>query len=303
MTRCGLIALVGAPNVGKSSLINALVGARVGIVSSKPNTTRLLVRGVITVGENQFVFVDTPGLNTSKTGLDKLLVHNARAALADADVIAVVIDAHKGFDARAKELMELHKSSPQKGQTMVLVLNKIDTVQPRSKLLALMEQASTAGVFTEVFAISALKDTPEKGGLKDVLPRLARYVPAGPWLFPVGQTTDMPQNLRLAELTREQAMRHLSEELPYGVAVITDSMDVAPDGVLEVHQRVLVARENHQGMVVGKGGSMLERIGTAARLAMQDVLDKKVRLKLLVRTEAGWAERQALLHDVGLERL
>jgi GTPase len=298
-TRCGLIALVGAPNVGKSSLINALVGARVGIVSNKPNTTRLLVRGVVTTGANQFVFVDTPGLNTSKTSLDRLLVHNARAALADADVVVVVIDAAKGFDARAKELMERHDAK----QTMVLILNKIDTVQPRSKLLKLMEQAAAAGVFKEVLAVSALKDSASKGGLRDVLPMLARHLPAGPWLFPPEQNTDLPQPIRLAELTREQAMRQLREELPYSVAVVTEDIETAPDGVLEVHQRVLVARENHKGMVVGKGGSMLESIGTAARLAMQEVLGHKVRLKLLVRTEADWAERQALLTDIGIERL
>ncbi len=299
-TQCGLVALVGAPNVGKSSLLNALVGQHVGIVSPRANTTRLVVRGVVSHNTAQVVFVDTPGLNTSSKSFDRMLVQHARGALEDADVVALVLDAAKGFDARARDIMNSAKD--RKHQKMVLILNKIDTVQPRSKLLALMTEAQEAGLFSEVFAVSATKETREKGGLKDILPRLARLMPESPWLFPPEQTTDMPLPLRLAEMTREQAMRHLREELPYSVAVLSESIEEPEDKAypLEVNQRIVVARETHKGMVVGAGGQMLKSIGSAARETMQEVLGRRVRLNIVVRVEENWAERQGLLNEMGL---
>lgn len=291
-TRCGLVALVGAPNVGKSTLMNALLGSRVGIVSPKANTTRVVVRGVVMHHTAQLVLVDTPGLNHSTKAFDRALVQQARGSLRDADVVMLVIDALKGFDAEARALVENFK---QGGQTYVLAINKMDKLTPRSKVLELMTLAQQAGCFARVFAVSASNG----GGVDDIIPQLAPLLPEGPWLFDPAMRTDMPLPQRLAELTREQVMRFLHEEVPYAIGVVTTALDeqAAP---VQVNQTLILAREAHKPLVIGKGGAMLERIGTAARAAMHEVLGRGVRLDLHVEVRERWLEQQDLLRDMGV---
>ncbi|PIZ31914.1 MAG: GTPase Era [Alphaproteobacteria bacterium CG_4_10_14_0_8_um_filter_53_9] len=273
---CGLIALVGAPNVGKSTLMNALVGARVGITSSKANTTRIVVRGVLTAGDAQLIFMDTPGLNNSSKAFDRSLVQEARGALDDADIVALVIDAERGFDGRAKDVMARLKDS---SQTAVLIINKIDKTKNKEALLPLMVVAQEAGCFADVVPVSSLK----KRGLEHVVKAFVSVLPEGEWLFPADMVTDMPIETRLAELTREQVMRRVHEEIPYGVTVEPLSLGEAEDGVLEVVQNIMVAREKHKGILVGKGGEQLKELGTLARAAMGEALGRSVRLFLKVK--------------------
>lgn len=294
-TRCGLVAIVGAPNVGKSTLINALVGEKVGIVSSKANTTRVVVRGVIAQGPNQFVLVDTPGLNTSQKAFDRALVQQAQGSLSDADVIALVIDASRGFDDRAMDIIRIIKDGKRKA---VLIINKVDKLNPREKVLVLMTKAAELDCFAEVFAVAAA-DVAKKGGggVKDILPRLVAHIPAGPWLFPADLATDMPLPQRLGEITREKVMTFLHEEVPYAIAVVTDDVDDSAKPVL-VQQRILLAREAHKPLVIGKGGLMLQRIGTAAREDIQSILGTGVRLELHVEVSPDWQERAHLLYPL-----
>lgn len=290
--RCGLVALVGAPNVGKSSLMNKLVGEAVGIVSPKPNTTRISVRGVAVQGNAQVVFVDTPGLNTSKGAIDRALVQRAQGSAAEADVVALVIDAMKGFDDRAKDLL----AKVGKGVPVALIINKVDKLQPRSKVLALMTQAQEIGRFSAVFAVSATTG----GGMKDVLPGIAALVPEGPWLFPPGQVTDVPLPVRLAEITRAVAMRYLHEEVPYSVAVLPVEIDDSEKPML-VQQLVVVGRAAHKPIVLGAKGAMLKRIGTQARQEMQALLDVGIRLELEVEVREGWTEKLEMLNALGMD--
>jgi GTP-binding protein Era len=290
--RCGLVALVGAPNVGKSSLMNALVGESVGIVSPKPNTTRMSVRGVAVHGNAQVVFVDTPGLNSSKGALDRALVQQAQGSAAEADVVALVIDGAKGFDDRAKDLL----AKVGKGVPVVLIINKVDKLKPRSKVLALMTEAQEIGRFSTVFAVSATGG----GGMKDVVPGIAALVPEGPWLFPPGQVTDVPLPVRLAEITRAVAMRFLHEEVPYSVAVLPHDIDDSGKPWV-VQQLVVVGRAAHKPIVLGAGGSMLKRIGTAARQEMQEIVGMGIRLELEVEVREGWTDKLQMLTALGMD--
>lgn len=298
LTRCGLVALVGAPNVGKSSLLNRLVGEDVGIVSRKANTTRIVVRGMVTHEASQVIFVDTPGLNDSKKSFDRLLVQQARGALDEADVIALVIDAGRGFDERAEEIVGQLKKAKGK-QTAVLILNKVDRVQPRAKLLELMTRAQAENVFSSVFAVSAIPENTKKSGVADIVPQLAKLVPEGPWLFPDCPVTDMPLPFRLAEVTRGISMQYLHEEIPYGMAVLPVEIDDGAEPVL-VRQLMLVSREAHKGMVIGKGGQMLKRIGTEARSAMEKIIGDRVRVELSVEVDENWFGRADMLRELGV---
>ena len=295
VTRSGIVALVGVPNVGKSTLLNKLVGEKVGIISPKANTTRLVVRGVVTQGSAQIVFVDTPGLNTSTKAFDRMLVQQAQGALADADLVMLVIEARKGLDGRTREIMDLCRKM---AKPTVLVLNKVDMVQPRSKLLPLMQQVADTGAFIEVFAIDAVRGK----GVDDIVPRLAKRLPEGPWFFPPDTVTDVPVAMRLAELTREKAMLFLQQELPYGLTVLPKEMGEDEKGLMVVQQDILVSAERHKGMVVGQKGAMLQRIGSAARADIQEVLGRPVYLDLSVRVEARWQEKLNLLQELGLGR-
>lgn len=292
-TQCGLIAVVGAPNAGKSSLVNALVGQHVAIVTAKRNTTRLVVRGVVTHGTAQLVLVDTPGLHTTASGFDRMLVQQARGALADADAIALVADANLLVK---RGLSEVELDILAHEQPTVFVVNKIDQVTTRADILPVLEKLGTFPNIRAVALISATK----KDGLDMLLRELTKLIPTGPWLFAAGQTTDLPLPIRLAEITRAQAMKVLHEELPYLLTVVPNGIEEAPDGAMLVHQRVVVARSTHKGMVVGKGGATLQRFGTAARKEMQVITGRGIRLNLHVEVDERWMERNELLRSIGL---
>lgn len=310
--RCGLVALVGLPNAGKSTLMNALVGEKIGIVSSKPNTTRVTVRGVVTQGASQMVFMDTPGLNRSSKALDRRLVQQAMGAAVEADIVMLLteLDA-KGGDSLTPEMLQLVQESKRRNQKLVILLTKVDKVKDKAQLLPTLTKLNDVGA-DAIIPIAAIKAEPDNGrgagkgsGVERVLAELIRLLPQGPWLFPEGMTTDMPLPLRLAELTREQAMRQLHQELPYGIGVMTGSVEEAVDEengepVTVVVQQLLVSKEQHKPMVLGKGGQMLQKIGTFARLEMQKVLGTRVRLDLHVKVAEKWLEREQWLREMGV---
>lgn len=295
--RCALVALVGVPNVGKSTLMNALVGEKVGIISPKPNTTRVTVRGVVTEDTVQLVFMDTPGLNRSGKAFDRRLVQQAEGAWADADVVVYLMDATK--TARLEEHMVTLQRHQNAGQKVVVVLTKVDLVKDKKALLPVLAEMNGWGM-EAVVPLSAMKNK----GVDDLLRELVKMAPEGPWLFPAGQVTDMPLALRLAEITREKAMRLLHEEVPYSVGVITQQMEEREDESEEapwlVQQQILVAKEQHKAMVVGKGGQMLKSIGMQARKDMQEVLGAGVRLELHVKVAERWLEREEWLREMGV---
>ncbi|MBI1308682.1 MAG: GTPase Era [Proteobacteria bacterium] len=316
--RCALVALVGLPNVGKSTLLNALVGEKVGIVSDKPNTTRVTVRGVFTQGETQFVFMDTPGLNRSSKAFDRRLVQQAEGAGQEADIVVFLVDVggikggKEGLSpaiVRQKEMLEQQFRPMQrqnKRQKLLVVLTKVDKVKDKTLLLPVLTEVGSWGV-DGVVPLSAEK---HDGGLKALLNELDRMTGEGPWLFPAGQVTDMPMPLRLAEITREKAMRLLYEEVPYGVGVVTEQVEDRrneergtrneEEAPMLVQQQILVAREQHKAMVVGKGGQMLKKIGMQARAEMQEILGCGVRLELHVKVAERWAEREEWLREMGV---
>lgn len=301
--RCALVALVGVPNAGKSTLMNAIVGEKVGIISSKPNTTRVTVRGVKTSGVTQLIFMDTPGLNKSSKSFDRRLVQQAEGAWQEADVVVYLCDASKlrGDAVMAlrehKEMLDRHRHG--ENQKVVVVLTKVDMVKDKKLLLPLLTEINGWGV-DAVVPLAAMKDN----GVSQLLRELERMAVAGPWLFPAEQVTDMPMALRLAEITREKAMQLLHEEVPYGVGVLTQSME---EGDAEgeaapwlIKQQILVARDQHKGMVLGKGGQMLKMIGTKARMDMQEILGAGVRLELHVKVAEKWLEREDWLREMGV---
>ena len=308
--RCGLIALVGAPNAGKSTLINALVGEKLGIVSPKPNTTRITVRGVVTHGDNQLIFMDTPGLNRSEKAFDRRLVQQGQGAGGEADVVVILREVKRrqaaaggGKRRRPEEEFGLEREMAEQAlarkQKVVVVLTKIDRLADKSMLLPLMTELQEWGV-DAVVPVSAVNGPTKASGVAQLLAVLEKMLPEGPWLFPAGQVTDMPLPLRLAELTREQAMRLLHQEIPYGVGVLTERIEEVEDGLTLVQQQLLVAKEQHKPMVLGNKGQMLKEIGTKARKEMQKVLGSGVRLELHVKVAERWLEREAWLREMGL---
>ena len=310
--RCGLIALVGLPNAGKSTLMNALVGEKIGIISNKPNTTRVTVRGVRTDGASQMVFMDTPGLNRSSKAFDRRLVQQAMGAAAEADIMVVLSELNPdGSDSLTPEIRQLALDAKARQQKLVLLLTKIDRVKDKASMLPTLTRLSDMGA-DAIVPVAAIKAEPGSGkasskssGVERLVVELLKLLPEGPWLFPPDQTTDMPLPLRLAELTREQAMRQLHQELPYSIGVITGQLEEVIDEengetVTLVNQQLLVAKEQHKPMVLGKGGQMLQKIGTFARLDMQKVLGTRVRLELHVKVAERWLEREQWLKEMGV---
>jgi GTPase len=252
-TRCGFVALIGAPNVGKSTLINALVGTKVAIVSHKVQTTRALLRGIATVGDTQLVFIDTPGIFTPRRRLDRAMVTNAWSGAHDADIAAVLIDAKRGLDEEADALFErLADVGPSK-KPRILLINKIDLVE-KSALLALVQAANTRTAFAATFMISALTGD----GVADVKSWLAAQAPAGPWHYPEDQITDAPLRQLAAEMTREKLYLRLHQELPYQSTVETEVWKELRDGSTRIEQTIYVERESQRKIVLGKGGATIK---------------------------------------------
>ena len=292
--RCGFIALVGAPNAGKSTLLNALVGSKVAIVSPKVQTTRTRVLGITLEGDSQLVFVDTPGIFQPKRRLERAMVAAAWQGAQDADLVVLLVDATADkIKPETRSIIEGLKSA---GRPAILALNKIDAVK-RPKLLALSEALNAEGDFTATYMISALT----ADGLDDLKSALATAVPEGPWLYPEDQLSDMPERLLAAEITREKIFLRLYQELPYAVTVETESWEQRDDGSIAISQVIFVQRDTQKAIVLGKGGQMIKAIGTAARQELEEILDCRVHVRLFVKVRESWIDDPDRYRDWGLD--
>ncbi|MBL8644424.1 MAG: GTPase Era [Rhodospirillaceae bacterium] len=292
-TRCGFIAVIGAPNAGKSTLVNALVGAKVSIVSPKAQTTRTIVRGIAVYGPAQVIYVDTPGIFAAKQRLERAMVAAAWMGAAEAEGIMFVVDAAKALDGDSERVLAQLKDS---GRKAMLVLNKVD-IADKAKMLDLTKRLNDTGLFSEVFMVSALTGD----GLERIKAHVAGLVPPGPWLFPEDDISDMPGRLLAAEITREQLFMQLSQELPYSCAVETERWEDRKDGSAKVDQTIYVSREGHKSIVLGEGGKRIKSIGAKARAELEKLLDRKVHLFLHVKVKENWREDRGLFSAWGLD--
>ena len=292
-TRCGFVALIGAPNAGKSTLLNALVGSKVTIVSHKVQTTRALIRGISVEGQSQIIFVDTPGIFAPKRRLDRAMVTTAWSGAHEADLTAVLIDARKGLDEDIEPILDRLKDV--KGPK-ILILNKIDVV-PRDSLLGLAKAANEKAKFETTFMISALKSD----GVVDLKQWLAERMPKGPWLYPEDQIADAPMRQLAAEITREKLFERLHQELPYHSTVETEQWKELRGGDVRIEQTIYVERESQRKIVIGKGGQTLRAIGEAARKDIAEIADAKVHLFLFVKVREGWGDDPERYRAMGLE--
>jgi GTP-binding protein Era len=293
--RCGFVAIIGAPNAGKSTLVNGLVGAKVSIVSAKVQTTRNRVMGIALVPDRaaQVIFVDTPGIFMPKRRLERAMVHAAWAGMKEADAMALVVDASRGLDETTAAIVEKLRAEGRRG---ALVFNKIDLVQ-RDKLLGLTAKFAEFGIFDPVFMVSAKNGD----GTADLLAYFAQLVPAGPWHFPEDQISDMPMRLLAAEITREQIFHRLHEELPYAILVETDAWTENDDGSVRIDQTIYVQRDSQKSIVLGKAGRQIKDIGSKAREELIDILERPVHLFLHVKVRENWLEERQRYRDMGLD--
>jgi len=291
--RCGFIALIGTPNAGKSTLINALVGTKVTIVSHKVQTTRTLLRGIAIEGEAQLVFIDTPGIFTPKRRLDRAMVSTAWTGAHDADIVGVLIDAKRGIDDEAGALFD---GLAAVSQPRVLIINKVDLID-KPALLGLTQLANARTNFRATFMISALTGD----GVADLKRWLAAQVPAGPWHYPEDQITDAPLRQLAAEITREKLYLRLHQELPYQSTVETASWQERKDGSVRIEQTIFVERESQRKIVLGKSGQTIKAIGAEARREIAEVIEQPVHLFLFVKVREGWGDDPERYREMGLE--
>lgn len=295
-TRCGFIAILGAPNVGKSTLLNRLVGAKVSIVSPKVQTTRTRVLGICIEGAAQVIFIDTPGIFQPKRRLDRAMVASAWGGASDADETLLLIDASHGIDGDTRSIIEgLGKREAGKGN-VVLAINKVDLVK-KPELLELVAELGETGLFREIFMISAKTGD----GVGDLMAYLAEGVRPGPWLFPEDQMSDMPSRLLAAEITREQLYRQLHQELPYAATVETEEWSEGDDGSITIRQVIYIEKPSQKGIVLGKGGARIKSIGAAARKELEVMLDGRVHLFLFVKVREKWGDDPERYRDWGLD--
>jgi GTP-binding protein Era len=296
--RCGYVAIIGAPNAGKSTLLNQIVGMKLSIVSRKVQTTRMRVLGIKMHGAAQIVFVDTPGIFRPKRRLDRAMVAAAFGAAEDADIVVLLIDAAASKaaldpDGDTQRILAALKARKQR---TLLALNKVDLISP-AELLPLTDALRNAHDFAEIFFVSA-----EKGdGIEPMLDNLAAHLPLSPYLFPEEEVTDVPLRLLAAEITREKIFDQLHEELPYAISVETEAWETFADGSVKIDQVVKVTREGHKPIVLGKGGQRIKAIGTAARKEIAALVDAPVHLKLFVRVDENWAEQRDTYRTLGLD--
>ncbi|MEO0880507.1 MAG: GTPase Era [Pseudomonadota bacterium] len=318
-TKCGFVAVIGAPNAGKSSLVNAMVGAKVSIVTHKVQTTRARVRGVAVHGETQIVYIDTPGIFTPKRQFDRAMVAAAWDGLAGADAIVVMVDAPSYIAGRAPadggakraaaaarraaadtdailEAIGAKGDAATLAPKTILAINKVDAL-PREKLLALTAQLNEHGLFSETYYISATRGD----GLEDLRASLLARMPAGPWMYPEDQLSDISDRLLAAEITREKLYLRLHQELPYETTVETETWERTKKGGLRIEQTIYVARDSQKGIVLGRGGQTLKAIGAAAREELSGLLGETAHLFLFVKVRENWADDPARYREMGLE--
>jgi GTP-binding protein Era len=307
MTRAGFVAVVGAPNAGKSTLVNALVGSKVSIVTQKVQTTRFPVRGVALEGESQMVLVDTPGIFSPRRRLDRAMVGSAWLHAREADQIVHLVDAKAQIDVAAlastaaerraaADVATITEGLAAAGLPSILALNKIDLVR-RETLLELTRTLSEAGNYSEVFMISASTGS----GVADLKRRLAALVPEAPWFYPADQTADLPARLLAAEITREKVYLRVHEELPYASSVVTTAFEERADGSARIEQTIFVERDSQRGILLGAGGRTLKWIGEASRLEIGQILERTVHLFLHVKVKSNWADDRELYQTTGLD--
>jgi GTP-binding protein Era len=292
-TRCGFVALIGAPNVGKSTLVNALVGEKVTIVSRKVQTTRALIRGIVVEGNTQIILVDTPGIFAPKRRLDRAMVITAWTGAHDADLVCVLLDAKLGLDAEADAIFAKLASV---AHPKILVINKIDQVA-REKLLALAKAANERMAFQDTFMISALSGD----GIGDLRKALAAALPAGPFLYPEDQMSVAPLRHLAAEITREKIFQQLHQELPYQSTVETDTWTERKDGSVRIEQTIFVERESQRKIVLGKGGASIKAIGAEARKEIAEIVGHPAHLFLFVKVRENWGDDPDRYREMGLE--
>ncbi|NNU81551.1 GTPase Era [Halovulum dunhuangense] len=294
-TRCGFVALIGEPNAGKSTLLNRMVGAKVSIVTHKVQTTRARIRGVALEGEAQIVFVDTPGLFRPRRRLDRAMVSAAWSGAADADVVVLMVEAHRGITEGVEEILKALEERAA-GRPVVLAINKIDRVK-RDTLLALSRELNARRDFAATFMISA-----EKGsGVDDLRRWLAEHLPVGPWLYPEDQIADLPLRMIAAEITREKLTLRLHQELPYQLTVETEEWEERKDGSVRIQQVIYVARAGHRGIALGPKGATIKQVSIAAREELEKFLDRRVHLFLEVRVRENWQEEIERYEEMGLD--
>jgi GTP-binding protein Era len=296
-TRCGYIALIGAPNAGKSTLLNQLVGRKLAIVTPKVQTTRTRLLGIALAGPAQLIFVDTPGIFEPRRRLDRAMVAAAWAGAADADETVLLVDAahatRRGVDRDTKHILDRLAAT---GRHAILALNKIDLVR-RDALLGLADELFHSGVFAHVFMISALSGD----GVADLTRHLAASVPSGPWLFPADQLSDAPERWIAAEVTREQVFLQLHDELPYAATVETESWQERPDGSARIDQVIYVQRPSQRAIVLGEGGQRIKAIGARARVELEQMLERRIHLFLFVKVRENWIEDPERYAALGLD--
>jgi GTPase len=292
-TRCGFVALIGAPNVGKSTLVNALVGAKVTIVSRKVQTTRALIRGIVIENNAQIILVDTPGIFLPKRRLDRAMVSTAWSGAHDADLVCVLLDAKAGIDEEAEAILAKVASVK---HDKILVINKVDLVQ-REKLLALAQAANERMAFAKTFMIAAISGD----GVDDLRHTLAEIVPPGPFLYPEDQMSDAPMRQLAAEITREKIYRKLHQELPYQSTVETDKWEERKDKSVRIEQTIFVERESQRKIVLGAGGATIKSIGADSRKELAEILGVPVHLFLFVKVRENWGDDPDRYREMGLE--
>jgi GTP-binding protein Era len=291
--RFGMVAVVGAPNAGKSTLVNALVGQKVAIVTPKAQTTRTRLMGIAMLGEAQILLIDTPGIFAPKRRLDRAMVAAAWGSAQDADVIALIVDAKQGMTGGVGEMVDRLR---ERREPKMLILNKVD-IAAKGDLLTLSAELNNRAAFEDTFMISATTGD----GVGDLKQALADRVPEGPWHFPEDQVSSATDRMLAAEVTREQLYHQLHAELPYESAIETEKYEERPDGSAAIHQQILVARDSQRAIVLGKGGSRIRAIGEAARKELSQLLGRKVHLFLHVKVNPKWEEDRGLYREIGLD--
>lgn len=291
--RFGTVAVVGAPNAGKSTLVNALVGQKVAIVTPKAQTTRTRLMGIAIAGEAQLLLLDTPGIFAPRRRLDRAMVAAAWGSAQDADLIALVVDAEPGLTRGVGELLDRLK---ERHEAKILVFNKVDLVR-KEALLTLAAQAGERAAFEAIYMISAASGD----GVADLKAALAARMPEGPWHFPEDQVSDATDRMMAAEITREQLYRQLHAELPYASAIETEKYEERKDGAIVIHQQILVGRDSQKAIVLGKGGTRIKEIGAAARKELTQAFGRKVHLFLHVKVKPDWEDDRGLYREIGLD--